>query len=142
MTAEVDALDISPLVLAEARSLVGRAIRLVEGDARSLPFEDGTYDVVLCCWRSTTFPQSRPRRSWRKCGVCEARGGGGGSARSYPGYAGAWLATRTVARNRLTQHDAPVSVLSSYRSPELRIWHLELECAPLGCSLNRSFGNR
>lgn len=120
--ADVDAMDISPLVLEEARCVVGpSAVRLVEGDARSLPFGDRSYDVALCCLALHHFPPSEAEtvlaEMWRVARravvIVDLR-------RSYPGYAGAWLVTRTVARNRLTRHDAPISVLRSYRSPELR----------------------
>jgi hypothetical protein len=38
--------------------------------------------------------------------------------RSRVAYLGTWLATRTVARNRLTQHDGPLSVLRAYTATE------------------------
>src|SRR5699024_10107521 len=35
------------------------------------------------------------------------------------GYAAAWLAARLTTRNRLTRHDAPLSVLRAYTPGEL-----------------------
>jgi len=41
-------------------------------------------------------------------------------ARSWHGYAGAWLSSRLATRNRMTRHDAPLSVLRAYTPAELR----------------------
>ena len=39
--------------------------------------------------------------------------------RGRAGYATAWLTSRLFTRNRLTRHDAPLSVLRAYTPPEL-----------------------
>ncbi len=46
----LDGIDISPLMLAEARDNlrhIGRAVTLRQGDVRSLPFDDSSFDLVM-----------------------------------------------------------------------------------------------
>lgn len=44
----VAGLDYSASVLPYARAQVGRRVPLVQGDAHGLPFDDGSFDVILC----------------------------------------------------------------------------------------------
>lgn len=115
-------LDVSPAVLAEGRRLVGdRPIELVRGDARSLPWDDGHFEVVTCCLALHHFVPAEATRVLREAArvarrlvvVTDLR-------RGYGGYAGVWLATRTVARNRVTRHDGPLSIQRAYTPAELR----------------------
>jgi hypothetical protein len=39
--------------------------------------------------------------------------------RGLPGFAAAWVSSRLGTRNRLTRHDAPLSVLRAYTPDEL-----------------------
>lgn len=48
--ARVTALEASPAMLAVARRELGHRATLVEGDARALPFPDGSFDVVVAGW--------------------------------------------------------------------------------------------
>lgn len=116
------ALDWSDEVLRQAREVVGpHPIRLVRADARSLPFADGEFDVALCCLALHHFEpadavrvlREMRRVSGRAAVVIDLR-------RGYLGYLAAWLATRSVARHRLTRHDGPLSVLRAYRTDEVR----------------------
>lgn len=117
----VTACDISGDILNEARRIVGgESISLVQADARALPWSDGTFDIVLCCLALHHFsPQEAEivmAELWRLCrvGIVVVD-----LYRSYPAYVGAWLSTRTVARNRVTRHDGPISVLRSYTREEM-----------------------
>ena len=118
---EVVGLDISDEILAEARHTVGScAIQLVKGDARRLPFDDRTFDVVLCSLALHHLDSigacSALREMWRVARraviVIDLR-------RSYPAYAGTWMVTRAFARNRMTRHDGPLSVLRAYTPREV-----------------------
>jgi len=115
------ALDSSAEVLAEAAAqLGGGAVELQQGDARALPYPDDSFDIVLCCLALHHFSPSEAtsvlREMWRVARrgiiVTDLR-------RGYLAYASTWLATRTVARNRLTRHDGPLSVLRAYTPDEL-----------------------
>jgi SAM-dependent methyltransferase len=118
----VTACDISDEVLAEARRVVGdRPIRIVAADACDLPWPDGSFDIGLCSLALHHFDPDRAvtvlRELWRvaRRGLVITD-----LSRGYAAYAGTWLATRTVARNRLTRHDGPLSVLRAYTPDELR----------------------
>jgi SAM-dependent methyltransferase len=119
-------LDSSPEVLAEARrATVGYPVELVHGDARELAWPDDSFDIVMCCLALHHFQPDDASRvlheMWRTCrvGLVVTDLVRGPSA-----YAGAWLVTRTLARNRVTRHDGPLSVLRAYTPSELR--HLAL----------------
>lgn len=120
---EIVGADLSPEVLAEARRhIIQSGIRLARADARSLPWQDGSFDVVMCCLALHHFSPTEAvqvlREMWRVSArtviVIDLR-------RSYTAYIGTWLATHTVARNRLTRHDGPLSVLRSYTPSEMAL---------------------
>lgn len=113
--------DISPEVISEARRcLVGSDIRLARADARSLPWQDGSFDIVCCCLALHHFSSRDAvqvlREVWRVTSDCvvvtDLR-------RSRVAYIGTWLATHTLARNALTRHDGPLSVLRAYTMDEM-----------------------
>jgi ubiquinone/menaquinone biosynthesis C-methylase UbiE len=95
-------------------------VRLVQGDARSLPWPEESFDLVTCSLAIHHFSTEEA-----PCVLSEMWRVTRGSAlvvdltRSYPAYAGVWLATRIVARNRMTRHDGPLSVLRAYTKDEL-----------------------
>lgn len=53
--ARVTAVDVAPGRLAEARSVVGDRVRLVEADAEALPFTDASFDLVYADHGAPTF---------------------------------------------------------------------------------------
>ena len=57
-TGRVVGLDFNPGMLAVARSVAnsGTSIEWVEGSALSLPFDDGSFDLVLCQLGLQFFP--------------------------------------------------------------------------------------
>jgi ubiquinone/menaquinone biosynthesis C-methylase UbiE len=114
-------LDISPTLLTEARRLVGNApVTLVEGDARSLPWPDGAFDVAVSLGVLHHFSEAEAsgvlremaRVSRRGIVVVDLR-------RSYPMYWLARIALRLLTRNRFTRNDGVLSVLRAYTPEEL-----------------------
>lgn len=113
-------LDSSEEILREAdRHCQGR-VELVLGDARSLPFNAHSYDVVTSSLALHHFNPEEARavlaEMWRvaRRGILVVD-----LARSYPAYWGTWIATRVIARNRVTRRDGPLSVLRAYTPGEL-----------------------
>lgn len=55
-------LDLTPEMMSVARRRaadLGRPIELVEGDAQSMPFPDGTFDTVVCTYALCSVPDDR-----------------------------------------------------------------------------------
>jgi SAM-dependent methyltransferase len=117
----VVALDSSREVLEEAARVVGDApVGLVRGDARALPWPDRSFDVVTCSLALHHFEPDGAAQVLREMArvarnvliVVDLR-------RTYLAYIGTWLATHVFARNRLTRHDGPLSVLRAYTADEM-----------------------
>ncbi|HZO93033.1 MAG TPA: methyltransferase domain-containing protein [Candidatus Baltobacteraceae bacterium] len=106
------------LRLARAAAPHDSALQFVHADGERLPFEAGTFDAVTCTLALHHFDPSAARlllRELRRVAriapvVCDLR-------RSALGYAATWLWSRT-SRNRLTRHDAPLSVRRAYTPTE------------------------
>ena len=116
-TVRVVASDASPPILDAAARRVARepAIRLARQDARAVPFPDRSFDVVLCSLALHHFPPDDAVAVLREMDRLARRGFiVNDLARGRLGYAGAWVASRLTTRNRLTRHDAPLSVLRAY----------------------------
>lgn len=117
---DVTGLDCSREVLAQARAHAADAVTLVTGDARELPFDAASFDVVTSSLSLHHFePEDAIRvlgEMWRVARhaiiVVDL-------TRSYPAYVGTWLATHLIARNAVTRHDGPLSVLRSYTPAEM-----------------------
>jgi SAM-dependent methyltransferase len=117
----ITALDVSPEILSEARKLIGGSpIELVQGDARKLPFDDESFDLVSCSLALHHFSPEDARvvlvEMWRVASRAIILTD---VYRSQAAYVAAWLSTRLGTRNRLTRHDAPLSVLRAYTPGEL-----------------------
>jgi len=120
--AEIIASDVSPQILAIAREHIGSfaTVKIAEYDARDIPLPDRSVDVVLCSLSLHHFNTEdavlvlREMRRLARVGfiVNDLR-------RSRAGFVAAWLAARVTTRNRLTRHDAPLSVRRAYTSDEL-----------------------
>ncbi len=118
---EVVALDSSDAVLAiaRARTAAGAPIRYVRAEGTALPFADGAFDIATCNLALHHFepPEAVAMlRELRRVSaqtplVCDL-------VRSVPGYVAAALFARFVATNRLTKHDAPLSLRRAYTPPE------------------------
>ncbi len=115
----VTCVDSSPDVLQIARRRHGDpALSFVLGNGAGLPFEDASFDVAMC---NLTLHHCDPpaavallrelRRVARAPVVTDLR-------RSRLAWAGASLLVSIFTRNRLTRHDAPLSVLRAYTPRE------------------------
>jgi SAM-dependent methyltransferase len=112
----VTCLDVSPDVLEIAQKRHGDPdLRFVTGDGVSLPFEDASFDVAMCnltlhhCDPAAAVALLRELRRVARVApvITDLR-------RSRTAWAGAALLVSIFTRNRLTRHDAPLSVLRAY----------------------------
>jgi ubiquinone/menaquinone biosynthesis C-methylase UbiE len=116
----VTCLDRSEQMLAIARrACAGNpALAFVRAEGEALPFDDGAFDVVTCTLALHHFEPDAARALLREVRrvarvspvVCDLR-------RSAVAFAATWLWSRT-SRNRLTRHDAPLSVRRAYTPSE------------------------
>lgn len=116
----VTCLDHSEQMLAIARATAAgaAAFAFVRADGGALPFDDGAFDIVTCTLALHHFDPhdaSAMLRELRRVArvapvVCDLR-------RSVLGFALTWLWSRTSG-NRLTRHDAPLSVRRAYTPAE------------------------
>jgi ubiquinone/menaquinone biosynthesis C-methylase UbiE len=116
----VTCLDVSEQMLAIARRATGEhpGLAFVRADGESLPYGDGAFDAVTCTLALHHFEPDGARallRELRRVArvspvVCDLR-------RSRTAFAATWLWSRT-SRNRLTRHDAPLSVRRAYTPDE------------------------
>ena len=120
--AQCVALDRSPRVLSYAAAAVrGRnEISTVQGDATALPFEAGTFDLVMC---SLALHHLTPADAELALGEM-ARVGSHVIVSDLRRSRAAWLAARAIlpliTRNRFTLHDGPISVQRAYTPDEIR----------------------
>ncbi len=117
----VTCVDISDQILQIARARTfSPAIAFVQADAMALPFASSSFDVVMCNLALHHFDersavrllQEMRRVAGRVPLVCDLR-------RSVAGYLGTWALSRVATRNRLTRHDAPLSVRRAYTPVEV-----------------------
>ena len=95
-------------------------ITLARHDARAVPLPDRQFDIVLCSLALHHFSPDDAVRVLREMDRL-ARVGFvvNDLRRSRVGYGAAWLAARLTTRNRLTRHDAPLSVRRAFTPDEL-----------------------
>ncbi|MFN2459302.1 MAG: methyltransferase domain-containing protein [Candidatus Velthaea sp.] len=118
---QVTALDRSEqmLAIARRRTLGHPRLRFVSGEGTALPFGDGQFDVVTCNLALHHFEPDAACRllaEMRRVArvtplICDLR-------RARAAYAVVLLWSRLSTRNRLTRHDAPLSVLRAYTPAE------------------------
>jgi len=117
------ATDIADDVLTVARrETTGEPRILIETcDVRALPYHDGAFDVVTCSLALHHLSWADAVRALAEMGRV-ARYGCivNDLVRSWPGYIGAWLIGVCTTTNRLTRHDAPLSVLRAWTPDELQ----------------------
>ncbi|MDP9017046.1 MAG: methyltransferase domain-containing protein, partial [Candidatus Eremiobacteraeota bacterium] len=117
----VTCLDISEQMLhiAQTRTANHPSLAFVLGDGKGLPFEDGAFDVVMCNLALHHFdPQGAAALLAEMRRVARITPFISDLRRSPIGYVGAWLFSRLTTTNRLTRHDAPLSVRRAYTTSE------------------------
>lgn len=117
-------LDSSPQMIAIARRRIGNDDRLtfVQGEGERLPFADGSFDVVICTLALHHFEPTPARALLREMRrVARLTPIVADLSRSAFAYAATWLYARAASRNRLTRHDAPLSVRRAYELREALI---------------------
>ena len=122
-TVQIMGLDANERVVQLASSFAtGKdEIRFVTGDARHLPFPDNSFDIALCSLTMHHFDDATAASVIREMArvsrsaivVSDLR-------RAYLPAALIWTISRVFFLNRLSQHDAHLSVLRSRTIPEYR----------------------
>ncbi len=110
-------LDRSEAMLAIARRRTGGDERLtfVCGQGERLPFGDAAFDVVTCTLALHHFEPAAARALLRELRrVARLTPIVGDLVRSRLALAATWLYAHVTTRNRLTLHDAPLSVRRAY----------------------------
>jgi ubiquinone/menaquinone biosynthesis C-methylase UbiE len=106
-------------VIADGAVQTTAGLTLVQGDGRSLPFPDRSFDVVHASLvlhhldepGATTLVTEMARVARLGIVVNDLH-------RSRLAWIGAWLLGHLLTRNRFTRHDAPLSVRRAYRVDE------------------------
>lgn len=119
---EVTAVDNNPGAVREAAAFTAGypEITVANADGFSLPFEAGSFDVVLCNKALHHFSEEDTIRLLREIDrvaavgylVMDLR-------RSWVAWVLILILARLFTKNRLTRFDGPLSVLRSYTVPEL-----------------------
>ncbi len=118
------ATDVSEDVLAVARRETADVptITIEACDARALPYRDGAFDIAVCSLALHHFPRAEAVRVLAEMGRVSRRGIIlNDLVRTWPGYVGAWLLGNATTTNRLTRHDAPLSILRAFTPDELAV---------------------
>lgn len=119
----VFALDRDGAALTVARGNAARypEIVLFQADALAPPFRPRSVDVVIS---ALTLHHLEPPAAARFLAAIDSTARAGfvvnDLVRSRTAYALVWLATRLLARSRMSWHDGPLSVLRAYTPEELR----------------------
>lgn len=119
----VTAVDINPDILAFARkdAKAYPEIALARADACALPYNDRSFDVVICGLALHHFTFDQAVRVLQEIDRVARHGFVVNDVvRSWDAYVGAWMDTRLSSRNRLARHDGPLSVLRSFTVAEFR----------------------
>ncbi|HLN62757.1 MAG TPA: methyltransferase domain-containing protein [Symbiobacteriaceae bacterium] len=113
-------LENHPQVLELACNRPGAAYTVTEGDARCLPFGDGTFDVAVCNLALHHFEPDEATAVLRELHRVSRLGWVVTDLDRHPlAYAGARLLAAAVWRSPITRHDGPLSVRRSYRPREV-----------------------
>lgn len=122
-TVEINALDNHPKVLEVARQQTPAdlypEIRIVTGDAFALPYPDHAFDITLSSLAFHHFGYGRCVSLLKEMARISSTGFiVNDLLRDALACGLIWVVTRLVGANRLTRHDAPLSVLRAYTKSE------------------------
>lgn len=111
---------VAAAAVADPRSTTTPELTLVVGDGRSLPWPDGSFDIVHA---SLVVHHLEPEAA---CDLLREMGRVArlgvvlnDLVRGRPSWLGAWLLGHLMTTNRYTRHDAPLSVRRAYTVAEL-----------------------
>lgn len=116
-------IDVHPTTIrfAAETTAAHHEIALVQSDVLALPFKRGSFHYVLASQLLHHFDQDDVLSILQELFSLATHGVIiGDLIRSPLAYAGAFLLARLMTRNRLTRHDAPVSVRRAFSLEELR----------------------
>jgi SAM-dependent methyltransferase len=106
--------------LADPRVTATGELALHIADGRSLPFPDGSFEVVHTSLVVHHLEPETARSLLAEMGRVARLGVVlNDLVRSLPAWLGAWLLSHVATRNRLTRYDAPMSVRRAYSVAEL-----------------------
>ena len=123
LAADITATDIAPemLALASAQIAGTPGIHLRQADAREMPFPSRSFDVVTCSLALHHFDPAGAVQVLREMDrLCRTGFIVNDLRRGAIAYGATWLASQLTTRNRLTRHDAPLSIRRAYTPGELR----------------------
>jgi SAM-dependent methyltransferase len=111
-------LELSPAI---ARAAASRCTSALAGDARHLPFADGSIDVVTCSQVLHHFDGADADQLLRECTrVARTAVIIGDLRRSWIAVAGLWSSSFLLGFHPVSRHDGIVSILRGYTRDELR----------------------
>jgi len=118
----VRAVDINPAIARHASELTRDypEIKVEVADALDLPYEDGSFDFVMCSLALHHFHGDDAMRLLKN--IARIAGTGyvvGDLRRGWIPFALIYILTRLLTGNRLTRCDGPLSVLRAYTHSEL-----------------------
>ena len=118
----VTAVDRNPLAVREAAAFAQKypEITVSVADGLSLPFEDGSFDIVVCIKTLHHLGKDDTIRMLKEVNRVASRGYIIiDLRRSWVAWGLITMITKIFTRNRLTKYDGPMSVLRSYTVPEV-----------------------
>ncbi len=116
---QITATDLQPDILAVAVGTQRHGVAIEQADALDLPYDDDAFDISVLSHALHHFEPddgvralSEMRRVSRHAMIVND------FERCRMGLAGAWLFAHASTTNRMTRHDAPMSVRRAYTLPE------------------------
>lgn len=124
----VVAVDRNKVMLEIARKFASgmREIEFERRDLMKLPYQDESFDIVICSLAIHHFSREDGMKILREMNRISRLGFVVNDlSRSYIGAATAWLYTRLTTRNPMTRYDSVISVLRAFTKEELTAMAVE-----------------
>jgi SAM-dependent methyltransferase len=107
------------IAIARRRTAADERLTFVCGEGERLPFDDAAFDVVTCTLALHHFEPPAARALLREMRrVARLTPIVSDLSRSPVAFAATWVWAHATTRNRLTRHDAPLSVRRAYQPHE------------------------